>query len=444
MHSLRISCGTETLWLHGPLAQPPVKGSRRQPIPRVLEGGRCEEQIDLLLEGTPLSIQWTLQTIERLLACARTGTRARGGQSAGLHLMATASDSEWEARLLDGRVELLGAGTPERGRGSQAVRLLLVRGDCWQGSLTALPLSNPAGSNVTDGLPLFNHADSDEMHANYADSGGGLGSLPAPAQVELIHDVNAAEALTDIWLGAGLSTLPGGVLEAEAAASSLTTQTIADAACSSGSYRRVSWTGAAEVDVLHWELTQDWLGQAGGRCFRPLLRFATLVTFSDLSLSVQVRSAGCVLYQSPAQTLQPGLRLQELPPLLLPPWVPLNDPPAVLTLALIGRRSSGGNSVLDLDFVGLLPLQGWRRYVSLSGLPYGARLVDDPLTGRCVTLHPQNGELAGYAAQGLGLEVQPGQAQRFSALFATGSAAGMDIAAQVRLKVSYRPRKRVV
>jgi hypothetical protein len=438
MHSLRISCGNEILWLHGPLVLPPVKGARRQPIPRALEGGRCEEQIDLLLEGTPLSIQWTLQSIERLLA------RARGGQNAGLHLTATPSDSEWEAHLLDGRAELLGAGTPERGRGSQAVRLLLVRGDCWQGSLTALPLSNPAGSNVTDGLPLFNHCDADAAHANYADAGGGLGSLPAPALVELIHDLSAPEALTELWLGAGLSPLPGGVLEAEAASSSLTSQTIADATCSGGSYRRVSWNSAAEVDVLHWELTQSWLGQAGGRCFRPLLRFASLFTYGDLSLSVQVRSAGCVLYESPAQTLQPGLRLQELPPVLLPPWVPLNDPPAALTLALIGRRAGGGSSTLELDFVGLLPLQGWRRYVSLGGLPYGARLVDDPQAGRCVTLSAQNGELAGYAAQGPGLEVQPGQAQRFSALFATGSAAGMDIAAQVRLKVSYRPRKRVV
>lgn len=438
MYSLRISCGNETLWLHGPSAQPPVKGARRQPIPRALEGGRCEEQIDLLLEGTPPSIQWTLQSIERLLS------RARGGQSAGLHLMATPSDSEWEARLLDGRAELLGSGTPERGRGSQAVRLLLVRGDCWQGSLTALPLSNPAGSNVTDGLPLFNHCDADAAHANYADAGGGLGSLPAPALVELIHDVSAPEAPTDIWLGAGLSPLPGGVLEAEAASTSLTTQTVADSSCSGGSYRRVSWNSAGEVDVLHWELSSAWLGQAGGRCFRPLLRFATLFAYSDLSLSVQIRTDASVLFESSAQTLQPGVRLQELHPLLLPPWVPLNGPPAGLTLALIGRRAGGGSTTLDVDFLGLLPLQGWRRYVSLSGLPYGARLVDDPLTGRCVTIHAQNGELSGYAAQGQGLEVQPGQVQRFSALFATGSPAGMDIAAQVRLKVSYRPRKRVI
>ena len=75
---------------------------------------------------------------------------------------------------------------------------------------------------------------------------------------------------------------------------------------------------------------------------------------------------------------------------------------------------------------------------------YGARLIDDPLTGRCVVLHPQDGELAGHAAHGPGLELQPGQPQRFSALFATGSPAGMDIAAQVRLKVSYRPRRRVI
>lgn len=438
MYSLRITCGNETFWLHGPLAAAPVKGARRQPIQRALEGGRCEEQIDLLLEGAPSGIQWVLQTIERLLA------QARSGRPAGLHLMPTAADAEWEARLLDGRAELLGAGTSERGRGSQAVRLLLVCGDCWQGTLTALPLSNAGGANVTGGLPLFNHCDGDALHVNYADSSGGQGSLPAPARVELIHDSSGPEAVTDIWLGAGALPLPGGVLEGEAAASSLATQILDDPASSGGQYRRVSWSGSTGVDLLHWELSSGWLGQAGGRSFRPLLRFANLFAYGDLRLSMQVRTAESVLSESKAQTLSSGARLQELPPILLPPWMPAGDPPAALTLALIGRRTSGGDSTLDVDFLALLPLQGWRRYWSLSGLPYGARLVDDPLDGRCVGLHPQDGELAGHVAQGPGLEVQPGQAQRFSALFATGSAAGMDIAAQLKLKVSYRPRRRTV
>ncbi len=438
MYSLRITCGSESLWLHGPSVTAPVRGARRQPIQRALEGGRCEEQIDWLLEGTPASIQLALQTVERMFS------RARAGQTAGLRLMPTAADTEWEARLLDGRAELLGGGTPERGRGSQAVRLLLTRSDYWQGSLTALPLSNPNGTDVTDGLALFNHCDSDALHANYADAAGAQGSLPAPAQVELIHDRSGPEPLGDLWLGAGLAPLPGGMLEGENGVTNLTTQVLSDATCSGGAYRRVSWSSNAELDALHWELAQGWLGQAGGRCFRPLLRAANHFTFSDLRLFVQVRSAASVLFESPAVTLQPGVRLQELPPVLLPPWVPVLDPPAALTLALIARRVGGGSTTLDVDFVALMPLQGWRRYASLAGLPYGARLIDDPLTGRCVVLHPQSGELAGHAAYGPGLEVQPGQAQRFWSLFSTGSPAGMDIAAQVRLKVTYRPRRRTV
>jgi hypothetical protein len=438
MYSLRITCGSESLWLHGPSVSAPVRGARRQPIPRALEGGRCEEQIDWLLEGTPASIQLALQTVERLLG------RARAGTAVGLRLMPTAADTEWESRLLDGRAELLGSGTPERGRGSQAVRLLLTRGDYWQGSLTALPLSNPNGANVTDGLPLFNHCDSDALHANYADASGALGSLPAPAQVELIHDRTGPEPLGDVWLGAGLAPLPGGMLEGETGATNLTTQVLSDATCSGGACRRVSWNTTAELDALHWELASGWLGQAGGRCFRPLLRFASPPAYSDVRLFVQVRTAASVLFESPAAALQSGVRLQELPPVLLPPWLPVVDAPAALTLALMARRAGGGSTALDVDFLALMPLQGWRRYASLAGLPYGARLIDDPQTGRCVVLHPQDGELAGHAAHGPGLELQPGQPQRFSALFATGSPAGMDIAAQVRLKVSYRPRRRTV
>ncbi len=436
MFSLRMTCGSETVWLHGPSAQPPLKGARRLPLPRALEGSRCEEQIDLLLEGTPASIQWTIQTIERLLA------RARGGANAGLHLMPTAADTEWEARLLDGRVERLGSDIS--GRGSQALRLFLARGDCWQGSLTALPLSNPNGANIADGLALFNHCDGDALHANYADSNAAPGSLPSPARVELVHDLSGPEAVTDIWLGEGGAPLPQGLLEGEAAASTLTSQVIGDSTCSGGGYRRVSWEGADELEILHWELSSSWLEQAGGRCFRPLLRFANLLTCSDLRLFVQVHTSGSVLFESPPQTLAAGVRLQELAPVLLPPWSPAGSAPAGLTLALIGRRVAGGSSTLDLDFLGLLPLRGWRRYWSLSGLPFGARLVDDPIEQRCVTVHPQNGELAGHIAQGPGLEVHPGQAQRFAILFATGSPAGMDVAAQMRLKITYRPRRRTV
>ncbi|GAP12903.1 hypothetical protein LARV_00643 [Longilinea arvoryzae] len=438
MYSLRIACGSETVWLHGPSIQPPVKGARRLPIPRALEGGRCEEQIDLLLEGTPASVQWMIQTIERLLARARTGA------GAGLHLMPSAADTEWEACLLDGRVELLGAGTPERGRGSQALRLFLVRGDCWQGSLTALPLSNPNGANVTNGLTLFNHCDADALHANYADSNDAQGSLPAPARVELFHDLSGPEPVTDIWLGEGAAPLPHDLLEGEAATTTLTTQVIGDSTCSGGGYRRVSWEGAAEVEILAWELNSNWLEQAGGRCFRPLLRFANLFDCADLQVHLQVHSGGSVLFESPFQTLQPGARLQELAPVMLPPWSLAADSPAGLALAWIGRRVSGESTTLDLDFLALLPLRGWRRYWSLDGLPAGARLLDDPLEQRCVTLHPQNGELAGHVAQGPGLEVQPGQAQCFAALFATGSPAGMDTTARVRLKITYRPRRRTV
>lgn len=438
MYSLRITCGSETIWLHGPSVQPPLKGARRLPIPRAVEGGRCEEQIDLLLEGTSASIQLLLQNLERLLA------RVRGGQHAGLHLMPSAADTEWEARLLDGRVDLLGSGTVERGRGSQALRLWLLRCDCWQGSLTALPLSNPNGANVVDGLPLFNHCDGDALHANYADASGALGGLPSPAQVEVIHDLSAPEAVTDLWLGEGIAPLPQGFLEGEVAISSLATETIADAASSGGGYRRVSWNGDDPVEILRWELGSGWLAQAGGRPFRPLLRFANHFTFDDLRLSIQVHDAENVLFESPAQTMQPGVRLQELPPVLLPPWFPVTDPPAALTLILIGQRAAGGGSTLDLDFMALLPLESWRRYASLAGLPFGARLVDDPLSGRCVAVHPQSGEQAGHLALGPGLEVRPGRAQRFTALFATASPAGMNIAAQVRLKITYRPRRRTV
>ena len=33
MYSLRITCGSESLWLHGPSVTAPVRNARHQPIP---------------------------------------------------------------------------------------------------------------------------------------------------------------------------------------------------------------------------------------------------------------------------------------------------------------------------------------------------------------------------------------------------------------------------
>ena len=40
----------------------------------------------------------------------------------------------------------------------------------------------------------------------------------------------------------------------------------------------------------------------------------------------------------------------------------------------------GGSTALDVDFVALMPLQGWRRYASLAGLPAYTRMFGQVFT----------------------------------------------------------------
>ncbi len=444
MYTLSLTTPSTSLVLHGPEAPALVCGAARIPsAPLPAADGACRETIDLHLQGAPADIDSLISQIEALLAMAENQpSRVR------LELATDASTEAWQSPVLGGTLEYLDYASASRALGAQKLRITLRRPDYWERPRQPVPLSNHNGSAVTTGLLLENHTDL--AHACYADleTAELEGDLPGPARIEILNTEESGGQVEDIWLGSFVDSStaipepPEAVLEGELGLSGPASSAVTDTTCSNGQFRRVSWSFSGEVTLLSWSLSSAQLAAFNGGIARPLIRFAS--SFSDTDLWVQLRLTvdGAEVGASGWRMLQPGLKLQDLPAVQLPPWpLPAEAAPAPLVLALKVSRLSETPCTLDVDFVHLTPTDGWRKYTPIQPLNYESALVDDFALGQFYVNDPATGALVQHSAVGRPLRVCPGRRQRFYVLH---GAAACDVAYRIRLKVWYTPRRRVV
>lgn len=442
MDSLALLYGSRSLVLHGSGATPPVRGARRLP-PAPLPGrdGTCTETIDVLLEGSPAALAGFVAAVESCLARAEYRT-----DPVRLALGVDGEPAPWQSPVLGGRAAYLDSGSSDRTRGMQTLRLALVRPDYWEGAEQWAPLSNHNGSGVTTGLQVENHQD--DAHQNHVDVelGGVGGDLPAPARLELVHAETApSRTITDLWMGAYLDSVhapPGVILEGESATTELATSVVAASTASAGFYRRVSWLAAGEVELMAWTLSASLLGALAGRTVLPLVRFAAPFPAGDVWVQLRVQAAaGAPAHTSEWVLLKPGLGLQELPAMALPPWqLPGDTLPALLNLSLHATRGTSGSLSVDLDFIQLTPMDCWRKFTSTVPLTYGTLLADDLPRRLCYTITAA-GETVTHAAVGEPLIVWPGRNQRIHILHTPDP---MAIDTRMLVRLAYRPRRRVL
>jgi len=423
MYAMSLTCGEDTLALYGA----PLRQARLAP-PAASGPDEVQQALELSFEDGPAAAQAWMERAGRLLA----------GERPQLAVQPEAGGPIYHTPLYAWRWEALdGMGAALRG----GARLALRRADWWQGPETALALSNPHGQAQDGGLTVYNHGDAG--HANHAHiAGAGLaGDLPAACRVEIENPL-AGQVFTHLYLA--LDAHPGAetfapTLEGEqctlAAGGAAPTL---DAACSGGAWQRASWSGAGETVVLGWELSGAQSAHCAGRVLRPLARFAAPPGPGSLWLR-WLLSAGAALEYSPRALLTGGQALQALPPLYLPA-----GQSGALQLYLLAQPTTDGSYQLDVDFVQLLPTDGWRQYCPAPdlGLGHQQTLVDDGAQERLYA-RSAAGNLAGYTALGPGVRLKPGVDQRLYWLCA-GSGGSAPAGQQARLRVSYRPRWRQI
>ena len=410
-----------------------------------------EETLILNLRGGDAVISQALSSLQRLLNEVNHPPGSPSPGRPGLFIQRPAEAAPWLSPLLGGRMEIPGNPGRERIAGIQGIRLVLQRPDYWQSAAAVeLPLSNTGGSRVTGGLRISNHLDAG--HENFVEvaAADAPGDLPAPLRIELQHIHTSGAGLGDVYihqLVENLSASLPNVLEAEAAAagSGVSRSLLTSATESGGQAVRLEWNAApTPAELLRWTLSPAFLGWAARKPLRPLLRFSTPQPEMDLWLGWQIFNGSQAVWSSPPVLLPAGRALVDLPGLILPPLQSLGETGAALfsglELVLTACKTSPAACSLDLDFIQLLPLDGWRRLFASRVLEYGQWLVEDGIEDATYGLQPLVERLPGHVGVGERLMLHPGRRQRFYFLNTTGAEARIDL--DMTVKLSCQPRRR--
>ncbi len=438
----RLAIGTESaaFTLLGEGRTLPFKGATYRACAPA--GETAAETIELALEdGDPLAIAAGLEALERAVA------QVEAARGVGVYLFQQARPGEetWRSRLLEARLE---PAAGERGRGSLGVRVCLLRENAWEGALRDAPLSNVHGARVTAGLSVDNHLDG--LHCNFVEIDGGDvgGGLPAPVVLSVQNTTQDTERSLLILAGQAVfadGEAPDGLphfLEGEAGTGGTT---VLQPGCSAGACQALSWSAPVYTELLAWTLSSAQLRACAGRSFRPLLRLHEAPAYNDLWLELHLSNGSLSVRSLPKVLAPPTCELIELPVMQLPP-APLEASCAPdaspLTLTLCATRNAAGTHSLKVDFLALLPLEGWRRYEALAGLAWQETLVDDGGEGVCSALSAAGLRQVSHLAYGKGLKLTPGRRQRLYFLHDCGP--GAPVERTLRVRVQYRPRRRLV
>lgn len=372
-------------------------------VPQTGEGERVVDSFDLHLQGSSASdLQDKVREIEAMLAFATAHPRGAEGVWA---LYSPDSDiTAWQSRISGGSVLLdarMGALWREQKTRAQVV---FERGNFWETKEpVTLTLSNGSVTEQT-AAPIENCQDDD--HDLYVEIGADQvsGALPTPAVLHFTNTLDDASLVAHLAVGAfagdGVNDPPTpGSLICEGSGSG-------DATCSDEAYQTLSWAADTEHQLKTWTIASGAFLQ---KRYRAAVRLRAGIAYTDLFLKVKLLAGSIVIAETRWAMVAAGDELAFIGSLAIPPYslgeaVNLGN----LTLALYEKRATGGGS-FDLDYLMLMPQDGWRRYGAISGLAYNERLVDDPVRGVLVTDYGVSGhKITHKIDEGGPLMLQPG------------------------------------
>lgn len=419
-------------------------------VPQPGNGETVTESAQIRLMDTSSSdLLDCIHSIETAFRMAREYQQTGTGDQVFVNFAPGSDSDAWRSEILDGKLvhnrELLGY---EWANSQEDATLAWTRRDYWDGPLTALTVSNTAGS--TDGwLAIYNHTDSDAGHENWVQiaSTDIDGNMPGPAFIS-IDNTYATQKLYSAWIGQNWTSATDfeHILEGESSTAGSTNGTDSD--CSGGAYSSATITANTWTDLFTWTLSDtDVLAPAKGSWFKVLAAFTGTVPVSArfrLKFSYQAAT----IYQTGITNLDSSraLATREIATVRIPPWLPGDSGLAAIELTLQGWAVAA--TQVDLDFLQLTPLDGYR---FLDCVGYGADqnycFVDDAiekktyLTAQASPDDTRVGLLNGYGQR---IHLYPGKTNRLYFLLHSNVADTAEADRTAGVKVAYRPRRRTL
>lgn len=364
---------------------------------------------------------------ERLGLLLRQAERVQAGSGEArvfVHVQRTADTDEYRSELLAGVLNEQELEGYWPGRGLVRFTLTWIRRPYWEAAdLTEIALAGGGSAEpATGGLVLLN-APLGVTYCHYADLGTIAGDFPAPLKIGLKNEATSYY-ITRVY--AAMRCWPSAVtfthgLEGESARYGGTTKPAGsvDAECSNGKYQELSWAVTTESLVVDWTVSAAEMALCAGRWHRLIARLHGATAYTDLYLQARVTWNGVVTYwRGPWVLASTAHELIELGSVKLPTF----EAPAALLgahrLELWARRATSATNVVNLDYLAVLAMDGFRRYDNQgSGLDEHEWLYDDGIEGQLYEWSVASGAEPGWLAAGEALVVRPGMSHRLALLW---------------------------
>lgn len=429
---------TRQLHLDGASVETPIKGALyRAGVGAVHHRDGQEaitEEIKIGVAGSLSQVQSLLDTLTELLESA-----ARLALSAfdRLYLRAEFEDLgiTWQSVVLSGKVTPSRAGLAARELGAEVLSLELTRLNFWQDCAgESVPISNQNGIRQPS-LTVYNHTDSTSGHNNYIDISKEdiPGDLPTPLELTLLH-ANAGRTVSQVWLalletsGALPAWLPVYEGELGLAGAGVSLTGTADSASSAGHFGCLNWTAGAEARVVSFALSSAHMSAFGGKPYKPFIRLANPHAYPDLWLKARVTyGAGhSAAYDSGWVQSTPSAPYVEFNPVRLPPYPARSMTHDTMYLSLYALKTASASVQLDVDFLALLPTDGFNRLDMLEAVPAGVNIQEGEQTGSYRWSSTTLYALPSHARAGRSLYLTPGFNARLFILHRSGATMPID------------------
>jgi len=428
--ALRITDGTTTVMLSS------TNMVTIHYLPQVSSQKDITETAEIIFTTSIALERADINSLNRLFEQARRYQLLRIGSAVYVEYKLVDTDADYyRSEIKDGRIVL------EIGRRAS---IIWTREAFWEGPETQIPLTNGNGTNNITGLTVYNHDDADVGHDNYVSIAAVdvVGDLPAPPRLEIKNNYDSTTRAANMFVAHNVNSNPGTlahILEAESATGGTTTEN----ANSSGGYdKALSWEVTTETQLLDWTLSTAVLNACAGNFFRLLIRLATGLAYSDLWLKVKIKMGLTVIWESEWILAPNGFSLFELATAQLPAYLAGAGDIYPAHLVLFGKRNAAGTHYLNVDYMQLSPLDGWRKLQPQGyQLGYLARLMDDMIDDYLYTdSWDTPGKFGNYYSASAPLALIPNKLQRLYFLHDTGGGSSA-IARTLGIKVFYRPRR---
>jgi hypothetical protein len=390
-----------------------------------------------------------IRDLNRLFGQAARYQRTRQGSAVYVEHQPEVGEMMYRSEISGGRVELDDRTYHEHwGADILEADVTWTRKPYWEGELTQIPLTNGSASRTLANLTLYNHDDADSGHDNWANIDGLdiEGDLPTPLRLEITNNTDAGvstEEMRTVYVALGIHNDPFAfvhMVELEGNTALVTDTETANAASSGGTYVEYEWTDAGMTDLVKIQISNTVMSQIKGAYVRVLVSLR-----SDPPAGCRYQLSlwdadNLTIWDGPIIYGVDGDRLLDfgtvpLPPALIGSGLEMGE----MFLVLAADANASGTHTLDMDFLQLTPLDGWRAHDSTASIPAGEGLFDDGIAGYAYHF---DGDY-GYnlpPARGHAIHLLPGHDQRLYILQmgADGQAA---ILRSVALKAYYRPRR---